>query len=99
MTFAFYDAINNQKLTANFNWMPDLDAYLSLIIPSKTKPTSCSSNGTTYSQSNGAKNSMSSNETSNIFSLNGVDFGPEPLQMLNTDLKQVFYARIKKVND
>lgn len=112
LTFAFYDASNNQKLTANFHWTPDLDSLLAVLAAPKPKATSSSSSGNSngtinHNLANGGKlhplassSSTTPPETTsnanNIFSLNGVDFGAEPLQMLNSELKQQFYARIKK---
>lgn len=106
MTFAFYDASNNQKLTANFSWLPDLDSFITLLASNsnKSKPPPSGSNGTIhhYISNNGKHPTVTSSageSSNNIFSLNGVEFGAEALQMLNSDLKQHFYARIKKVRD
>ena len=99
MTLAFYDASNNQKLSANFSWVPDLDLYLSQLSKAANKTVDKNTshmNSSTVHTNGKTANSESSN--TNIFSLNGRDFNSDPISILNnSELKQLFISRIKKV--
>lgn len=92
--------MNNQKLTANFNWIPDLEVYMSQFSKHKTSVSNGDIKASMNSSSSGSVNVNTNGKSAdtNMFSLNGRDFASDPLSMLNTDMKQLFLSRVKKVS-
>lgn len=85
-----YDTKNNQKISSNFDWIPNYEQFAYQMI-SQSKSAMSFLNQTKPSSS-----TNSNNCEKNIFSLNGIDFDENPAQLLNEELKQSLFNRISK---
>lgn len=105
MTFALYDGKNNQKISSNFEWIPNYDKFMSQFM-TRSKSflnqmkanlliNSTITNSIVANSTNATKNQLDST-TQNIFSFNGIDLTDNPSSMLNTDFKQSFFNRVSK---
>ncbi|CAF0807517.1 unnamed protein product, partial [Brachionus calyciflorus] len=101
VTLALYDLKNNQKISSNFEWIPNYDKFMNQYL---VRSKSSFLNQTKASINSTMTNSMNTNLTqnkgdpiqTNTFSLNGIDFSDNPSSLLNQDLKQSFFNRISK---
>ena len=95
LTYALYDARNNQKLSANFSWIPNYEVYVSQLINSASSQSISRnlSSGNVSVQTNNAKKFNSSN----IFSLDGKIFTDSPQSVLSNELKKPLLNQISKV--
>ena len=96
LTFALYDAKNNQKISENFYWIPNLDAFVKQMPKSRTSLSNDVFNqsplSTGSTQSQGFKSS--------VFSLDGRRKFDNVQTMLTTlpVVKQALLNQINKVN-
>ncbi len=101
--FALYDARNCQKISANFDWIPNLDVYLSHLSKSTTSPNlnaSKSFNGGAVlnnSNQNGSSSGNRRKSLNNIFSLDGKSFTDNPLSILKPECTKPVLNQISKV--
>ncbi|RNA16405.1 Dedicator of cytokinesis [Brachionus plicatilis] len=90
ISLSLYDVKNNQKISSNFDWIPNCEQFVCQIIAQSKS--SMSFLNQTKENSSTTLNSAEKN----IFSLNGIDFSENPVQLLNSELKQSLFNRISK---
>lgn len=90
VSIALYDLKNNQKISSNFDWIPNYEQFAFQMV-SHSKSTMSFLNLTKSNCS-----TIINNLEKNIFSLDGIEFNENPINLLNTELKQSLFNRISK---
>jgi hypothetical protein len=106
LQFALYDARSCQKISANFDWIPNSEAYLNQLCRSTTLTANLSGsksfNGGGAVLNNSSQNGAASNggrkrSLANVFSLDGKSFAENPLSILKSECKKSLLNQLSKV--